>query len=183
MAAAGICCALSWTPPLTRRVLFDLPEVTGQLDFNHERLTVQAGDLFADPMPVADAYLLMEVLHGWPDGEAVKILRGGPAGGTSWGKRADHRNVLPDQDPDPRGPTLDVIMLAVTGGKERTPSQFAELFNQAGLSDPTITKTDGPLRIAEPESRVITPHNSSVTTSFAPARAVAHRSWPRCAIG
>jgi hypothetical protein len=57
-------------------------------------------------------------------------------------------NVLPDQDADPRGHTLDVIMLAVTGGRERTPSQLATLFDQAGFSAPTITKTDGPLRLA-----------------------------------
>jgi hypothetical protein len=30
-------------------VLFDLPEVTNQIDFEHERLTLQAGDFFADP--------------------------------------------------------------------------------------------------------------------------------------
>jgi C-methyltransferase len=113
-------------------VLFDLPEVTGQLDFDHERLTVQAGDFFVDPLPVADAYLLMEVLHDWPDPEAVKILsavrQAAPAGATV----LIIENVLPDQDPDPRGHTLDVIMLAVTGGRERTPSPRAGLSRRAG---------------------------------------------------
>lgn len=119
--------------PDAKGVLFDLPEVTGQLDFEHDRLAVQAGDFFVDPLPVADAYLLMEVLHDWPDAEAVKILsavrHAAPAGATV----LIIENVLPDQDPDPRGHTLDVIMLAVTGGRERTPSQFATLFDQAGL--------------------------------------------------
>jgi hypothetical protein len=57
-------------------------------------------------------------------------------------------NVLPDHEPNPRGHTLDIIMLAVTGGRERTPSQLTALFDQAGLDEPTIIKTDGPLQIA-----------------------------------
>jgi hypothetical protein len=137
------------TVPDARGVLFDLPEVTGQLDFEHERLTAQAGDFFVDALPVADAYLLMEVLHDWPDAQAIAILsavrRAAPAGATV----LVIENVLPDQDPDPRGHTLDIIMLAVTGGRERTPSELAKLFNTAGLSNPIITTTDGPLRIAE----------------------------------
>ena len=31
------------------------------------RLTLQAGDFFVDALPSADAYILMEVLHDWPD--------------------------------------------------------------------------------------------------------------------
>ena len=129
-------------------VLFDLPEVTAQLDVEHERLTAQAGDFFVDPLPVADAYLLMEVLHDWPDADAVKILRAvrqaAPVGATV----LIIENILPDQDPDPRGHTLDIIMLAVTGGRERTPSQLAKLLDQAGFTEPSITTTDGPLRLA-----------------------------------
>ena len=130
-------------------VLFDLPEVIGQLDFEHERLTVQAGDFFLDPLPVADAYLLMEVLHDWPDAEAVKILGAVRRAAPTAASVLVIENVLPDQDPDPRGHTLDVIMLAVTGGRERTPSQLAHLFNQAGFGEPTMTTTDGPLQIAQ----------------------------------
>jgi C-methyltransferase len=138
--------------PRASGVLFDLPEVTSQADVNHERLTVQAGDFFHDRLPVADAYLLMEVLHDWPDAEAAEILGAirtvAPPGATV----LVIENVLPDQGPDPRGHTLDVIMLAVTGGRERTPSELTQLFNRAGLSNPTIINTDGPLRIAEGRS-------------------------------
>jgi hypothetical protein len=36
-------------------VLFELPDVIAALDFEHERLTAQAGDFFADPLPAADS--------------------------------------------------------------------------------------------------------------------------------
>ena len=130
-------------------VLFDLPEVIDSLDVEHERLTPHAGDFFVDPLPKADAYLLMEVLHDWGDEECVAILgaiRGAAAHGASV---LVIENVLAEGRPDPRGHTLDVIMLAVTGGRERTASQLSELFGRAGFSDGTVIETQGPLRIVE----------------------------------
>ena len=90
----------------------------------------------------------MEVLHDWPDAQVVEILHAIRQAASPGATVLVIENVLPDHDPDPRGHTLDIIMLAVTGGRERTPSQLATLFSQAGLDDPTIIKTDGPLRIA-----------------------------------
>jgi hypothetical protein len=39
-----------------------------------EKLTTVGGNFFTDPMPKADAYLLMNIIHGWPDAESTKIL-------------------------------------------------------------------------------------------------------------
>ena len=139
---------LDATPSATG-ILFDLPEVIDQLDFDHGRLTAQAGDFFVDPLPAADAYLLMEVLHDWPDKEAVAILSAVRRAASPGATVVVIENILSDQDPDPRGHTLDIIMLAVTGGRERTPTQLAKLLDQAGFSQPTIIQTEGPLRLAE----------------------------------
>jgi hypothetical protein len=49
--------------------------------------------------------------------------------------------VLPEHEPDPRGQTLDIIMLAFTGARERSPSPLATLFRQAELDEPTIIKS------------------------------------------
>ncbi len=75
----------------------------------------------------------MEVIHDWADTEAVKILaairRAAPR----------HARVLivettVSEDPGPQfGKTLDIVMLAVTGGRERTPSEYAELLAGAGF--------------------------------------------------
>jgi len=51
--------------PGAERLLFDLPMVIDTLD--QPRLTLQASDFFVDALPSADAYILMEVLHDWPD--------------------------------------------------------------------------------------------------------------------
>lgn len=38
------------------------------------RLDLISGDFFTDALPVADCYILMEVIHDWADSEATAIL-------------------------------------------------------------------------------------------------------------
>jgi len=108
-----------------------------------------AGDFFADALPAADAYVLMEIRHDWADAECVAILsavrRAAPRGATV----LVVESILSDAEPDPRGRTLDIVMLAVTGGRERTAGELATLFERAGLSPGPVVDTGGPLRIAE----------------------------------
>ncbi len=135
--------------PGSQGVLFDLPGVIDDLDLEHERLRPQAGDFFADPLPAAAAYVLMEVIHDWPDADAVAILSAIRRAAAPGATVLVIENVVPDEDVDPRGQILDVIMLAVTGGRERTAPELNELFHRAGLSDGTVVETAGPLRIVE----------------------------------
>ena len=136
--------------PGAQGVLFDLPAVIDALDVQHERLTPHAGDFFVDPLPVADAYVLMDVLHDWDDGACVTILsriRDAAAPGTSV---LVIENVLTDDDADTtRGHTVDVTMLALTGGRERSEAELNKLFSRAGFGNATVTNTDGPVRIVE----------------------------------
>jgi O-methyltransferase len=135
--------------PSAQGILFDLPVVIAALDVDHERLTAQAGDFFVDPLPAADAYVLMEVIHDWADTECAAILsairRASPPGATV----LVIEDVLPDEQADPRSQTLDVIMLAMTGGRERTVTQLGELFEDAGFRLAGVTETAGAMRIVE----------------------------------
>jgi C-methyltransferase len=135
--------------PTATGILFDQPEVIDSLDFEHERLTPQAGDFFVDALPAADAYILMEVIHDWADAEAVAILgavrRAAPPGATV----LVIESVIAEEQADPRARTLDVIMLYVTGGRERTASDFRKLFERAGFRYGAVIQTAGPLRIVE----------------------------------
>ena len=103
--------------PSAQGILFDLPQVINSLTIKHNRLTPLAGDFFADPLPQADAYLLMEVLHDWTDDKCRAILRAIRQAAPSGAKVLVIENVLSDDQPDPRGHILDIIMLANTGGR------------------------------------------------------------------
>lgn len=135
--------------PTAEGILFDLPDVIATLTVDRDRLTPRAGDFFVDPLPTADAYILMEVIHDWPDAEAAAILTAIRRAASPGARVLIVENVLEDTNPDLRGHTLDVIMLAVTGGRERTGSALGALLEGAGFAGTTVLDTGGPMRIVE----------------------------------
>ncbi|MDQ3454071.1 MAG: hypothetical protein M3513_01015 [Actinomycetota bacterium] len=124
-------------------MLFDLPDVVSPLT-PADRLEVIAGNFFVDPLPACDAYILMNVIHDWDDVAAADILRAVAAAGRSSAATVLLAEVVM---PDGSGPhwakTLDVMMLAMTGGRERTLAEYHALLSHAGLDllrvDPTLT--------------------------------------------
>ena len=135
--------------PATTGVLFDLPEVTASFELDDDRITLAPGDFFADPLPAADSYLLMEVIHDWADPEAVAILRAVRRAAAAQARVLIIENVIVNRGIDRRAHTLDIIMLAITGGRERTASELDELLVAAGFANTTVIDTPGPLRIVE----------------------------------
>lgn len=135
--------------PQAKGTLFELPTVIETLELDADRLALHAGDFFTDPLPAADLYILMEVIHDWDDAQAAAILaavrRAAPDGATVLVIEA----VADGSDPDPVVHTLDLIMLAVTGGRERTSAQLGELLAGAGFRATATVPTQGPLRIVE----------------------------------
>lgn len=137
--------------PSARGVLVDLPHVAEAV-VRTDRLEVVGADFFKDPLPSGDCYLLMNIVHDWADAEAVAILTAvrdaaGRAGATVLLVEA----LLPTSaDPLARWVfTLDVIMLNVTGGRERTISDFDALLAKAGLTLQALTATASPSSIIE----------------------------------
>lgn len=132
-----------------RGILFDLPDVIHTLGAAGERLSLHAGDFFADPLPAADAYLVMEILHDWDDPDCTRILSAIRRAAAPGAKLLVIEEVITARGQDPGGHNLDVIMLAVTGGRERTAPELDDLFAQAGFSAGTVIETGGRVRIVE----------------------------------
>ena len=130
-------------------ILFERPEVVATLHLEHPRMTALPGDFFVDALPAADAYVLMEVLHDWADDECVMILRAIRRAARASATVLVVEAVLDEDRPDPRTGTLDVIMLAVTGGRERSPAELGALFERAGFALRRVLPTAGPMRIVE----------------------------------
>lgn len=127
--------------PDTEGVLFELPDVVRTLAAL-KGVEIVAGDFFADPLPLADCYLLMNIVHDWDDDAAVAILRGVAAAGAA--QQATVlllEAVLPDGPEGHWAKTLDVMMLALTGGRERTLDEYDALFARAGLALRRVTPT------------------------------------------
>ncbi len=120
--------------PNARGVLFDLPHVIEEAaGVASERLTLQAGDFFRDALPSCDAYLLMEIIHDWGDEEAVAILRAIRGAAPLHAKLLVIETIVPD-DPNPDwSKMLDIHMLALLGGRQRTRQEYEELLAQSGF--------------------------------------------------
>lgn len=135
--------------PTAEGILCELPEVVETLDLQHERMTPHAGDLFVDPLPGADAYILMQVIHDWPDAEAAAILSAVRRAAEPGANLLIIEGVIQEGEADPRVQTLDIIMLSVTGGRERTAKQLKELLDSAGFRLTRVIPTSGAMSIVE----------------------------------
>jgi SAM-dependent methyltransferase len=118
--------------PHVTGVLFDLPQVLAEVAHPPSaRLELAAGDFFADALPAADTYVLMDLLHDWPDADATRILAA-VRRAASVGARILLVETLIAEEPGRQfGKVLDVIMLATTGGRERTAAEHGRMLANA----------------------------------------------------
>jgi hypothetical protein len=112
------------------------------------RCEVVAGDFFKS-VPSADLYVLKQILHDWNDEQATTILRNCAQSMTPRGHMAIVEMVIPDD----RSPTLaqlmDVNMLAILPGRERTQAEYTALLKVAGLRFERLMPTHSPFQILE----------------------------------
>ena len=130
-------------------VVFDLPHVVADARplIDEARLSDRcgtvAGDFFTDALPRADVYILAQILHDWDDERAVAILRNCRHSIANDGRLLVLEQVLPDGDEPSYGKLLDLIMLLLLGGKERTSSEWLALLQEGGFELASIRP--GPL--------------------------------------
>lgn len=98
------------------------------------RCEVVACDFFADPLPSgARAYLLAHVIHNWNDEQSLAILRAVRAAIPEEGRLLLVEAVLPDDDSAHFAKDLDIHLLTILPGGERTRSEYAQLLAAAGF--------------------------------------------------
>jgi len=120
--------------PSSSGVLFELPHVIEDArEVSSRRLRLVAGDFFSDPLPTADAYVLMEVIHDWPDEQALKILEAVRRAAPRHSRLLIIEALVSDAPGPHFGKVLDIIMLAVTAGRERRSSEYVALLKTAGF--------------------------------------------------
>jgi C-methyltransferase len=129
-------------------LLFELPSVAA-LTPSEGRLTAVGGDFFTDALPGGDVYLLMEVLHDWPDERCIDILAAVRRACRPGAVVLIIEAVPDDGAPDVRARNLDVIMLVMTGGRERTATELRQLLAATGFQLTSVIPTGGPMRIVE----------------------------------
>lgn len=136
--------------PHVQGILFDQPHVVAAVTPEKgEKLAVVGGDFFADTMPKADAYLLMNIIHDWADAESIKILTGIRRDMPAGARVLIIETVVPLTPGPHLSKELDIAMLALPGGRERTEEEYAALAAKCGLRLQRVVGTQSPYSILE----------------------------------
>ena len=138
-----------------RGIVFDAPHVTARATpciesaGLNERCKAVAGNFF-ESVPAADSYILKSVIHDWDDASAIALL-----GKCAASMRREKGKVIllemvvrPGNDPD-LTKWVDLEMLMMAGGRERTEAEFTDLLAQAGLRLTRVIPTKSPVCVIE----------------------------------
>lgn len=141
--------------PGVKGVLYDLPHVVADappLLAAHgvsDRVEILSGSFF-EGVPVGhDAYLLSHIVHDWDDGENATILGNVREAMKPDGKLLIVEMVLPVDDAPHMGKMLDMMMMLVPGGEERTPSEYAALLEPNGFRVNRLVPTASAVSVIE----------------------------------
>jgi hypothetical protein len=141
--------------PKLRGTLVEMPHViegakkAGILDRFANRSTLEAVNILESVPAGADAYIMKSIIHDWYDPECIKILSGCRKGIRPGGRLLVVDQVVPAGNEPAMSKIVDLEMLVLPGGMERTEKEFRELFAASGFRLERIVPTPGILCIIE----------------------------------
>jgi len=141
--------------PGLRGILFDIAHVAAGAKPVMEslglavRCEIAGGDFFQS-VPAADNYVMKSVIHDWDDARSIAILKN-----CASAMRGPNGKVIllemlvgPANEPGV-AKWIDIEMLAIAGGRERTEAEYAELLGKAGLRLARVMRTPSPIAVIE----------------------------------
>ena len=141
--------------PGMRGVLYERPDVlpAARKALEDEgmlgRCELKRGDFFASVPEGGDAYALKDVVHDWDDERASAILANCARAMGRQARLLLIERGLPPRNVQGPGKMVDVVMLAMTGGRERTEPEYADLLSRAGLRLARVVPTGSESMVLE----------------------------------
>jgi hypothetical protein len=140
--------------PRLRGVLFDRPEVIAgakkaQGGVEGARITAVGGDFFVSVPSGADAYIMQFITHDWADEPCVELLRNCRRSMAPGGRILIVDAVLGEGPDASFQKLMDLEMLVVGSGRERTEPEFRALLARAGLELAHVFPTRAAVSIIE----------------------------------
>ena len=126
--------------PQMRGIVFDLPETVRDETTFGDRCEFVAGSFF-ERVPTGDAYLLSTILHDWDDDSAVRILQTISAAARPRTRLVLLEGTLQEGNEPDGAKWLDLLMLALFGGRERDEAQWRALLDAGGFD--VVQMSDG----------------------------------------
>lgn len=141
--------------PAMRGILFDAPPVIAGAHSHiagseiADRCKLVAGDFFKSVPQGADAIVLKWIIHDWNDEQSVAILRNCHRSLPEHGKLILIEAVVPSTPELHFSKFIDLNMLVMTGGRERTDAEFHQLYEDSGFRLTRIVPTESPFSVIE----------------------------------
>ncbi len=141
--------------PTMRGILFDAPQViegAKEIVANSdvaERCEMVGGNFFESVPEGADATIMKWIIHDWNDDQSVAILKNCHRSLPENGKLILVEAVVPETNEPHFGKFIDLNMLVMTGGRERTETEFRELYEKSGFRVTRIVPTESPFSVIE----------------------------------
>jgi hypothetical protein len=151
----GMISAILAENPSLQGAIYDSPSVVEQAKGFLEskgvadRCETIGGDFFESVPEGGDIYSMRWILHDWEDSKSLKILENIKKVLPENGKLLLAEAVVPEAGEPHFSKFFDLIMLVMTGGRERTEKQWSELLDKAGYRIERIIPTESFLRIIE----------------------------------
>ncbi|MBL8239453.1 MAG: hypothetical protein JNM66_18655 [Bryobacterales bacterium] len=141
--------------PGARGIVMDLPFVEAEAKRNvaahgvADRCGFVPGDFFQSVPAGGDVYLMKWILHDWSDAKAAMILGSLHRAMPSHAKLLLVETVVPETENAEFGRLMDINMMVMCGGKERTEREWRALLGAAGFALLRVVPMPGPVSIVE----------------------------------
>lgn len=151
----GLISAILKANPQMRGVLFDLPHVIAEagplLDAARvrDRCETTTGDFFKSVPEGGDAYVMKWIIHDWDDEKSIAILKNIHRAMNPDGKLLLIEMVVAGRNQPDLSKFMDLNMLVMTGGRERTEPEFGALLGAAGFKLTRVIRTASPVCVIE----------------------------------
>lgn len=142
--------------PHLKGYLFDQPHVVeGARHPNAlgvaDRTEIVAGSFFEDIPVDADLYMMKHIIHDWDDEESVAILSNIAKSAKPGARLLLVETVVEDKDVPSLSGIMDLNMLAMTPGRERTEAEYKDLMERSGFRFVQVHDTGSPMNLVEGE--------------------------------
>jgi hypothetical protein len=154
-ATGNMLAAILSTHAGPRGVLFDRPHVVRDAPALlkargvEERVTIEPGNFFESVPAGGDAYVMSHIIHDWTEDQCLTILGHCRKAMKPDGRLLIVEMVLPAGDTPHPGKILDMVMLVIPGGQERTEAEYASLLGKAGFRLTRVVPTASAVGVVE----------------------------------
>lgn len=141
--------------PQMRGILFDAPQVIegAKVSLQNsgvaDRCQFVSGDFFKSVPGGGDAIVMKWIIHDWNDEQSIAIMKNCRRALPANGKLILIDAVVPATSEPHFSKFIDLNMLVMTGGRERTEEEFGQLYEAAGFRVTRIVATESPFSVIE----------------------------------